>query len=112
MKNLVKNEIMRNERNYKSFIEFIEIVINFDDKLYKQIMKKHYNQFKDRAELIYESAAKYTKIKQQLYIKNLKYTEFASIKLNIIHRREEKNLKIKKTKERNYVTNVKRQIIS
>ena len=43
LKNNVKNEIMRDERDYKTFIEFIEIVINLDDRLYERIMKKRYN---------------------------------------------------------------------
>ena len=29
---------MRNERNYKSFAKLIKIIIDFDNKLYKQIM--------------------------------------------------------------------------
>ena len=63
LKDNVKNKIMRNERNYKSFAKLIEIVINFDDKLYEQVMKKRYDQFENRTKFIYESAAKYIKIK-------------------------------------------------
>ena len=59
-------------------------------------MKKRYNQFKDRAEFIYEPAAEYAKSKQQLYIKNSEYTELALMKLNMTHRRKKKNLKNKK----------------
>ena len=43
LKNNVKDEIMRNERNYKNFAEFIEIVIDLDNKLYERVMKKRYN---------------------------------------------------------------------
>ena len=43
LKNNVKNKIMRNKRNYESFTKFIEIVIDFDDKLYEQVMKKQYD---------------------------------------------------------------------
>ena len=43
LKNNIKNEIMRDGRNYKSFAKFIEIVIDLDDKLYERIMKKRYN---------------------------------------------------------------------
>ena len=63
LKDNVKNEIMRDERNYESLTEFIEIVINFDDKLYKRVMKKRYDQFKDKTKFIYESTAKYAKSK-------------------------------------------------
>ena len=96
LKNNVKDEIMRDERDYKNLAEFIEIVINLDNKLYERVMKKRYDQFKDRAELIYESAAEYAKSKQQSYIKNSEYTEFASMKLNMTHRRKGKNFKSKK----------------
>ena len=90
LKNNVKDEIMQDERNYKSFAEFIEIVINFNDKLYERVMKKQYDQFKDRAEFIYKSFADYAKSKQQSYIKNSKYIESALMKLNMIHRRKKK----------------------
>ena len=90
LKDNVKDEIMRDERNYKSLAELIEIVIDLDDKLYERVMKKRYDQFRDRTKFIYESAAEYAKSKQQFYIKNLKYLEFASMKLNMTHRRKKK----------------------
>ena len=96
LKDSVKDEIIRDEKDYKSLAEFIEIVIDLDDKLYKRVMKKRYDQFKDRAEFIYKSTAKYAKLKQQLYIRNSEYTESALMKLNMIHRRKEKNSKNKK----------------
>ena len=96
LKDNVKDEIIRDKRNYESLAELIEIVIDLNNKLYERVMKKWYDQFKDRAELIYESAAEYTKSKKQSYIKNSKYTELASMKLNMTHRRKEKNLKNKK----------------
>ena len=34
-KDNIKNELTQNERNYKNFIEFIEIAINLNDKLYE-----------------------------------------------------------------------------
>ena len=43
LKDNVKDEIMRDERNYESLAEFIEIVIDLDDKLYERVMKKRYN---------------------------------------------------------------------
>ena len=100
LKNNVKDEIMRDERAYKSFTKFIEIVIDLDNKLYERVMKKRYDQFRDKAELIYESTAKYAKSKQQSYIKNSEYIKFALIKLRMTHRRKEKNFKNKKESKR------------
>ncbi len=43
LKNNLKNEIIRNEKYINDIFNLIEIVINFDDKLYKRIIKKKYN---------------------------------------------------------------------
>ena len=43
LKDNVKNKIIRDDRDDENLIEFIEIVINFDDKLYKRVMKKRYD---------------------------------------------------------------------
>ncbi len=42
-KNNLKNEIMRDKKTLNDMFNFIEIVIDFDDKLYKRAMKKRYN---------------------------------------------------------------------
>ena len=42
-KNNVKNEFMKDERNYENLQKFIEITIEFDDKLYERVMKKRYD---------------------------------------------------------------------
>ena len=42
-KNNLKNEIMRNKKFISDIFNFIEVIINFDDKLYKRAMKKRYN---------------------------------------------------------------------
>ena len=55
---------MHDERNYESLAKFIKIVINFNDKLYERVMKKRYDQFKNRARFIYKSSAEYMKLKQ------------------------------------------------
>jgi len=34
---------MRNKRRISDMFNFIKVVINFDDKLYKKIMKKKYD---------------------------------------------------------------------
>ncbi len=42
-KNNLKNEIMYNEKRINDMFDFIEIIIDFDDKLYKKVIKKKYN---------------------------------------------------------------------
>ena len=42
-KNNLKNKIMRNNKFINDMFDFIEIIINFDNKLYKRIIKKQYN---------------------------------------------------------------------
>ncbi len=42
-KNNLKNKIMRNNKFINDIFNFIEVIIDFDDKLYKRIMKKRYN---------------------------------------------------------------------
>ncbi len=43
LKNNLKNEIMRNDKFINDMFDLIEVVIDFDDKLYKRAMKKRYN---------------------------------------------------------------------
>ncbi len=40
-KNNLKNEIMRDEKTFSNMFNFIKIVIDFDDKLYKRAIKKN-----------------------------------------------------------------------
>ncbi len=42
-KNNLKNEIMRDEKILNNMFNLIEVVIDFNDKLYKRVMKKKYN---------------------------------------------------------------------
>ncbi len=35
---------MRDEKNFNDMFDLIEVVIDFDDKLYKRAMKKRYDQ--------------------------------------------------------------------
>ncbi len=42
-KNNLKNEIMRDDKFINDMFDLIEVVIDFDDKLYKRAMKKRYN---------------------------------------------------------------------
>ncbi len=42
-KNNFKNKIMRNNKFINDMFDFIEVIIDFDDKLYKKVMKKRYD---------------------------------------------------------------------
>jgi len=59
LKNNLKNEIMRDNKFINDMFDLIEVVINFDDKLYKRAMKKRYNQSYERAKIFFESTIKY-----------------------------------------------------
>ncbi len=43
LKNNLKNEIMRDNKFISDMFDLIEVIIDFDDKLYKRIMKKRYD---------------------------------------------------------------------
>ncbi len=43
LKNNFKNEIMCDDKFINDMFDFIEVVIDFDDKLYERAMKKRYN---------------------------------------------------------------------
>ena len=59
LKNNLKNEIMRDDKFINDMFDLIEVVIDFDDKLYERAMKKRYNQFQERIETFFESTIKY-----------------------------------------------------
>jgi len=42
-KNNLKNEIMRDEKTLSDMFDFIEVIIDFNDKLYKKAIKKRYD---------------------------------------------------------------------
>ncbi len=42
-KNNLKNEIMCDKKTFNDMFNLIEVVIDFDDKLYKRVMKKKNN---------------------------------------------------------------------
>ena len=41
LKNNLKNEIMRNKKTLNDIFNFIEVVIDFNDKLYERVIKKN-----------------------------------------------------------------------
>jgi len=59
LKNNFKNEIMRDDKFISDMFDFIEVAIDFDDKLYKRAMKKKYDQFQERAKIFFELTIKY-----------------------------------------------------
>jgi len=58
-KNNLKDKIMRDERFISDMFDLIEVVIDFDDKLYKRAMKKRYDQSQERARIFFELAIEY-----------------------------------------------------
>jgi len=58
-KNNLKNEIMRDEKFISDMFNLIKVVIDFDNKLYKRVIKKRYDQFHERAKIFFESTIKY-----------------------------------------------------
>ena len=42
-KNNLKNKIIYNKRTLNNIFDFIEVVIDLDNKLYKKTIKKRYN---------------------------------------------------------------------
>ncbi len=50
---------MRNDKFINDIFDFIKVVIDFDDKLYKRTIKKRYNQFHEKARIFFELTIKY-----------------------------------------------------
>ncbi len=50
LKNNLKDEIIRDDKLINDMFNLIEVVIDFDDKLYERAMKKRYDQFHERVE--------------------------------------------------------------
>jgi len=50
---------MRNRRILSDIFDFIEVAIDFDNKLYKKAIKKRYNQSRERAEIFFKLTIKY-----------------------------------------------------
>jgi len=47
LKNNLKNEIMRNKKTFNDIFNFIEVIIDFNDKLYERAIKKDTINFKE-----------------------------------------------------------------
>ncbi len=59
LKNNFKNKIMRNNKFISDIFDLIEVIIDFDNKLYERVIKKRYDQFYERVEIFFESTIKY-----------------------------------------------------
>jgi len=55
LKDNLKNEIMRDGKFISDMFDFIEVVIDLDDKLYERAMKKRYDQFRERTKIFFKS---------------------------------------------------------
>ncbi len=58
-KNNLKNKIMHNNKFISDMFNLIEVVIDFDNILYKRIIKKQYNQFYKRTKIFFELTIEY-----------------------------------------------------
>ena len=90
---------MRDERVYETLDEFIEIFIDFDDKLYERVMKKKYDEkFKERTKT-YLNRLSSSYFEESSFDKKRhvdEHIDIVSMKLNFtIRLNKGKNLKIK-----------------
>ncbi len=44
-KNNLKNKIIHNKKTFNNIFNLIKVIIDFNNKLYKRVIKKRYNQF-------------------------------------------------------------------
>jgi len=51
---------MRDERNANDIFDFIEIIIDLDNKLYKKVIKKRFDQLYKRIEIFFELTIEYS----------------------------------------------------
>ena len=77
---------MRNKRIFSDIFDFIEVAIDLDNKLYKKVIEKRYNQFREKVEIFFELIIEYQQKKfcSNLKYNNLDYRESVSIELNSI----------------------------
>jgi hypothetical protein len=59
LKNNLKDELMRDDKSISDMFDLVMIAIDLDDKLYKRVMKKRYDQLRERAEIFFEPTIKY-----------------------------------------------------
>ena len=81
---------MRYDDNIENINNFIKISIEFDDKFYEKIMKKHYNS-REKSN-IYVETSNFRDNNNKNRRNNINY-EITSMKLNATIRRKKKNKK-------------------
>jgi len=84
LKKNLKDKLMRDERELLNIKNLIEVLIKIDDKLYKKVIKKRFDQSYKRARTFFKSTIEY--YASESYFKkynNLNYREFALMKLNV-----------------------------
>jgi hypothetical protein len=84
---------MRDGRSINDMFDLIEVAIDLDDKLYEKAMKKRYDQLRERAEIFFEPTIKYhsEEFRSSQKYSNSDYRGSASMELNSIQYRKEKN---------------------
>ena len=103
-KNNVKNELIRWNEKFKNFNHLIETAIELDDKLYERIMKKRYDESREKTDIFIEH---FSERKKESRFNNrnrdkFNYYESMSMKLNFTQRRKRnKSFKNKQQSNRN-----------
>jgi hypothetical protein len=59
LKNNLKDEFMRDDKSINDIFDLIMIVIDLNNKLYEKIIKKRYDQLRERAGIFFESTIEY-----------------------------------------------------
>jgi len=59
LKNNLKDEFMRDDKSINDIFDLIMIVIDLNDKLYEKVIKKRYDQLRERAGIFFESTIEY-----------------------------------------------------
>ncbi len=50
---------MRDKKNFNDMFDLIEVIIDFNNKLYERAIKKRYDQFQERARIFFELTIEY-----------------------------------------------------
>jgi len=85
LKKNLKDKLIRDKRELLNIKNLIEVAIKIDNKLYKRVIKKRFDQFYKKIKTFFKFIIEYYASKS--YFKkynNLNYRELAFIKLNFI----------------------------
>ena len=104
LKNNVKDELIRWNEKFKNFNHLIEAAIELDDKLYERVMKKRYDESREKTNIFIEH---FNERREESRFNNrnhdkLNYYESMSMKLNFTQRRKKnKSLRDKQQDNKN-----------